>query len=92
MGLLKRIFNNYLSGHHGGYGNYSQSGHHGKRRDGYYSNNPVDTKTCPDCQAIIDAQARFCGQCGKDTNNMACRCGAFITPGAKYCGRCGSLT
>ncbi|STX55727.1 Double zinc ribbon [Legionella beliardensis] len=97
MSFLKRIFNNYLSGHHGDYSKNSnhpggyKSGHHGRSRENYFnSNDAPSTKKCPFCQANIDSQARFCGQCGKDTAPASCRCGASISPGAKFCGQCGA--
>ncbi|MGM9451995.1 zinc ribbon domain-containing protein [Legionella bozemanae] len=100
MSFLKKIFNNYINGHHGGNNNHgrysndhqgSRSSHHGSRHDApYYSSNSPVTKTCPYCQANIDAQSQFCGQCGKDTTNSVCRCGALIAPGAKFCGQCGA--
>lgn len=99
MSFLKRIFNNYMNGHHGGGNNHggyggnshgSRRGHHGNRQDApYYSNNQV-TKNCPYCQATMDSQSQFCGQCGKNASDAACRCGATITPGAKFCGQCGA--
>ena len=99
MSFLKKIFNNYMNGHgggsnHGGYsGNNhgSRRGHHSNRQDApYYSNSNQSTRNCPYCQATMDSQSQFCGQCGKDSTSAACRCGASITPGAKFCGQCGA--
>ncbi|WP_342537403.1 SPFH domain-containing protein [Sporosarcina sp. FSL K6-3508] len=51
------------------------------------------TKSCPHCQATINADAKFCGQCGKsvETEKVSCvKCEAQIPKNAKFCNECGS--
>ena len=51
------------------------------------------TKTCPHCQATINADAKFCGQCGKsvETDKVPCiQCEAMIPKDAKFCNVCGT--
>jgi len=46
------------------------------------------TPSCPHCGAKIDADARFCSQCGKPIPRV-CECGAALTPDAAFCSQCG---
>ncbi len=53
----------------------------------------VATKTCPHCQATINADAKFCGQCGKstETDKVPCiKCETLIPKDAKFCNVCGT--
>ncbi|WP_392536694.1 zinc ribbon domain-containing protein [Legionella sp. 227] len=88
MSFLKRVFGNYLSGHHGGY----RTTHHGQQsRHGNYATNPEPGGlSCPRCNASLAYGARFCGQCGSGLENTPCTCGATIAAGAKFCGQCGN--
>lgn len=51
------------------------------------------TKACPHCQATINADAKFCGQCGKSvkTDRVPCiKCETMIPKDAKFCNVCGT--
>lgn len=51
------------------------------------------TKSCPHCQATINADAKFCGQCGKsvETDKVPCvKCETMIPKDAKFCSVCGT--
>ncbi|ARF15921.1 SPFH domain-containing protein [Sporosarcina ureae] len=51
------------------------------------------TKSCPHCQATINANAKFCGQCGKsvETDKVPCiKCETLIPKDAKFCSSCGT--
>ncbi|PID23041.1 hypothetical protein CSV61_00870 [Sporosarcina sp. P3] len=51
------------------------------------------TKSCPHCQATINADAKFCGQCGKsvETDKVPCiKCETLIPKDAKFCSSCGT--
>ncbi|WP_313235871.1 SPFH domain-containing protein [Sporosarcina ureae] len=51
------------------------------------------TKSCPHCQATINADAKFCGQCGKsvETDKIPCiKCETMIPKDAKFCSSCGT--
>ncbi|WP_298625302.1 zinc ribbon domain-containing protein [uncultured Legionella sp.] len=91
MGIFKRIFANFMNGHHGG--GY-QGGHHGRsKHGGYYNSNSgaSNNKVCMQCQSYVAPDARFCGQCGNDMSTATtCRCGAAIKMGSKFCGQCGA--
>lgn len=48
--------------------------------------------TCPNCEAPLAVNAKFCPECGaklKDVSKCA-QCGAKLTPGAKFCPECGA--
>ena len=49
--------------------------------------------TCPHCQALIHASAKFCGECGKTVQQQkvpCISCQAAINEDAKFCGECGA--
>jgi len=48
--------------------------------------------TCPKCGAALDANTKFCPECGtklKATSHCT-ECGAKIPAGAKFCPECGT--
>jgi len=47
--------------------------------------------TCPECEAPLATNAKFCPECGaKLKSDDTCQsCGAKLTPGAKFCPECG---
>ena len=48
---------------------------------------------CPHCQALIQSNAKFCGECGKavQKKKVPCiSCQAEINEDAKFCGECGT--
>lgn len=50
--------------------------------------------TCPNCEAPLATNAKFCPECGaklKQAQHCA-ECGAKLTPGAKFCPECGTKT
>jgi membrane protease subunit (stomatin/prohibitin family) len=50
--------------------------------------------TCPNCEAPLAVNAKFCPECGaKLKQTLRCEsCGAILTPGAKFCPECGEPT
>jgi len=52
----------------------------------------VATITCPNCQATLLANAKFCSNCGaKIGGAMICaNCHAELPPGSKFCTQCGT--
>ncbi len=48
--------------------------------------------TCPQCEAPLAGNAKFCPNCGAKLQTAAfCKeCGAKLPPGAKFCGECGA--
>ncbi len=57
-------------------------------------NTSARTKRCPGCGASLDAEQRFCGKCGCDTEKQKDRvkcgsCGARYGVGIKFCPECG---
>ena len=46
---------------------------------------------CISCQAEINEDAKFCGECGaKQVTEKTCaKCGKVNAPNAKFCGDCG---
>ena len=53
------------------------------------SNNQHNNKVCPNCNAILSANAKFCSECGTKINNVCPNCGAKVKPNAKFCSECG---
>ena len=58
---------------------------------------PAPTQTdkinCPHCDGLINANAKFCGECGKSVQKekVPCiNCEALINEDAKFCGECGT--
>lgn len=48
-------------------------------------------RTCPNCQATIAANAKFCPECGVNLTEQQCpQCKAMNPPGAKFCSNCGN--
>lgn len=63
--------------------------------------NPKETKKCPSCGSVMDADDRFCANCGKDTHavkkpsttvtTVKCsQCGNEFNNKAKFCPECGT--
>lgn len=53
----------------------------------------VEKVKCPHCQANINANAKFCGECGKSVQEEKVPCINCKTPlpkDAKFCGECGT--
>lgn len=52
------------------------------------------TITCPNCKAVLPADAKFCRQCGTKIEppkpTFCMECGAQLNPGAKFCTKCGA--
>lgn len=48
--------------------------------------------TCPNCNAPLESNAKFCPSCGARIQGEAhcTQCGAKLKPGAKFCGECGA--
>lgn len=55
---------------------------------------PVSEKiSCPNCNASVNANAKFCGECGQTVQQkkVPCiNCQATINADAKFCGECGT--
>lgn len=52
-----------------------------------------NVRSCPHCHAKINANAKFCGECGKSVQQelVPCiSCEAMIPKDAKFCGECGT--
>jgi membrane protease subunit (stomatin/prohibitin family) len=49
---------------------------------------------CPECEAPLAKQAKFCPECGaKIARKAHCtECGAELSPGARFCAECGTKT
>ena len=47
--------------------------------------------TCPECEAPLAANAKFCPECGANLKDKTkcTKCGAKLTPGVKFCPECG---
>ena len=47
--------------------------------------------TCPNCNAPLAANVKFCPECGAKIQAQAhcIHCGAKLSPGAKFCAECG---
>jgi membrane protease subunit (stomatin/prohibitin family) len=50
--------------------------------------------TCPNCNAPLAANVKFCPECGAkiQAQTHCTQCGAKLSPGAKFCGECGAKT
>lgn len=50
--------------------------------------------TCPQCEAPLATNAKFCPECGAKLKQAAhcAQCGAKLTPNAKFCPECGEPT
>ncbi len=50
--------------------------------------------TCPNCNAPLAANVKFCPECGAkiQPQTHCTQCGAKLNPGAKFCGECGAKT
>lgn len=48
--------------------------------------------SCPNCEAPLGTNAKFCPECGARLNQQAhcTECRALLQPGAKFCGECGT--
>jgi len=48
--------------------------------------------TCPNCEAPLDSNAKFCPECGAKVkvDNRCPNCKAKVAPGAKFCPECGT--
>jgi hypothetical protein len=48
--------------------------------------------TCPNCNAPLDGQVKFCPECGAkiESAKFCAECGSKLTPGAKFCPECGA--
>lgn len=46
-------------------------------------------KSCSQCGKSINADAKFCYECGAPQKGKCPNCGVALTPGAKFCGECG---
>ncbi len=44
---------------------------------------------CPKCGASIDADSKFCPECGEKILRVCPKCGASVTPRQKFCPECG---
>jgi len=45
--------------------------------------------SCPHCNKPVKPDARFCGSCGKPTQEMCSKCNKPVKQGARFCGECG---
>ena len=50
--------------------------------------------TCPNCNAPLAANVKFCPECGAkvQADKHCTQCGAALKAGAKFCGECGAKT
>jgi hypothetical protein len=48
--------------------------------------------TCPNCNAALASNVKFCPECGAQIQAEAhcTECGSKLSPGAKFCGACGA--
>lgn len=48
--------------------------------------------TCPNCNAPLAANVKFCPECGAKIQAQAhcTQCGSKLSPGSKFCGECGA--
>jgi predicted amidophosphoribosyltransferase len=47
--------------------------------------------TCPECEAPLQTNAKFCPECGAQlkVSNECSGCGIKLSPGTKFCPECG---
>ena len=52
----------------------------------------VKVSTCPNCNAPLAPNAKFCPECGTkiQEKKFCAECGAALSPGVKFCPECGS--
>ena len=53
----------------------------------------VSDMRCPECNAPMDANAKFCSSCGAkrpERSHFCSNCGTEAAPGAKFCSSCGT--
>lgn len=51
----------------------------------------TETRQCPNCQATIPANSKFCPECGTNLAAKVCpECNTSNAPGAKFCTNCGT--
>src|SRR5690606_14750226 len=51
----------------------------------------TEARQCPNCQATIPANSRFCPECGTNLAAKVCpECNTSNQPGAKFCTNCGT--
>lgn len=46
-------------------------------------------QVCPQCQASVQAGAKFCSNCGTKLIQVCPECGKVVAPGSKFCSECG---
>lgn len=46
-------------------------------------------QVCPQCQASVQAGAKFCSNCGAKLIQVCPGCGKVVAPGSKFCSECG---
>lgn len=46
-------------------------------------------QVCPQCQALVQAGAKFCSNCGTKLIQVCPGCGKVVAPGSKFCSECG---
>ncbi len=54
------------------------------------ANNINTKKPCPNCNELVDANAKFCSHCGSNTTNTCIKCNKEINANAKFCSHCGT--
>ena len=47
------------------------------------------TKSCPNCNAVLHNNPKFCPNCGHSLKNVCPDCGAQVKASAKFCPECG---
>lgn len=47
------------------------------------------TRTCPNCNAVVNANAKFCPECGQKLKHVCPDCGTEVKANAKFCPECG---
>lgn len=46
-------------------------------------------QVCPQCHAPVQAEAKFCSNCGAKLIQVCPECGKVVAPGSKFCSECG---